>query len=48
MSGDALAMNEVTRILVGANGDNGWEGRGYFFAAVAEAMRRIPIDGERE
>ena len=41
-------MYEVTRILVGANGDRGWEGRGYFFGAAAEAMRQFLIDRVRD
>src|SRR5919202_924611 len=32
--------------LVGAD-DPGWDGRGHFFAAAAEAMRRILIDAAR-
>ena len=41
-------MNEVTRILVGANGDRRWEGRSHFFVDAAEAMRRILIDRVRD
>src|SRR3982751_6705827 len=32
--------------LVGAH-DPGWEGRGHFFAAAAEAMRRILVESAR-
>jgi RNA polymerase sigma factor (TIGR02999 family) len=35
-SGDAPATREPS-----------WEGRGHFFAAAAEAMRRIPVEGAR-
>jgi RNA polymerase sigma factor (TIGR02999 family) len=41
-------VHEVYLRLVGP-GDNGkWDGRGHFFAAAAEAMRRILIDRARE
>ncbi|MGB0578930.1 MAG: ECF-type sigma factor [Limisphaerales bacterium] len=30
-----------------SNGDNEWENRGHFFAAAAEAMRRILVDNAR-
>jgi RNA polymerase sigma factor (TIGR02999 family) len=30
-----------------SNGDNEWEDRGHFFAAAAEAMRRILVDNAR-
>jgi RNA polymerase sigma factor (TIGR02999 family) len=33
--------------LVGPDGGRGWDGRGHFFAAAAEAMRRILIDNAR-
>jgi RNA polymerase sigma factor (TIGR02999 family) len=33
--------------LVGAAGQTSWESRGHFFAAAAEAMRRILIDSAR-
>ena len=34
--------------LVGSDPDQSWENRGYFFAAAAEAMRRILIDRARD
>src|SRR3954470_19653863 len=33
--------------LVGPEGARGWDGRGHFFAAAAEAMRRILVDNAR-
>ena len=33
--------------LVGPDGARGWDGRGHFFAAAAEAMRRILVDNAR-
>ena len=33
--------------LVGGNGDQHWNSRGHFFAAAAEAMRRILIENAR-
>ena len=33
--------------LVGPEGARRWEGRGHFFAAAAEAMRRIMVDNAR-
>ena len=33
--------------LVGGNGDQHWNNRGHFFAAAAEAMRRILIENAR-
>jgi RNA polymerase sigma factor (TIGR02999 family) len=45
---DATALvHEAYLRLVGANPDQPWEGRGHFFAAAAEAMRRILIDNAR-
>src|SRR5258708_39670621 len=34
--------------LVGGEQNRGWGGRGHFFAAAAEAMRRILIDSARK
>jgi RNA polymerase sigma factor (TIGR02999 family) len=34
--------------LVGGDPDRRWDGRGHFFAAVAEAMRRILVDRARD
>ena len=39
-------VHEAYLRLVGA-GDHGWNSRGHFFAAAAEAMRRILIDSAR-
>ncbi|KPK34910.1 MAG: RNA polymerase subunit sigma [Phycisphaerae bacterium SG8_4] len=39
-------VHEAYIRLVGAE-DQGWEGRGHFFAAAAEAMRRILIEKAR-
>jgi RNA polymerase sigma factor (TIGR02999 family) len=45
---DATALvHEAYLRLVGAEGGQSWEGRGHFFAAAAEAMRRILIDQAR-
>ena len=40
-------VHEAYLRLVGEQ-DPGWDGRGYFFAAAAEAMRRILIDAARK
>src|SRR6201993_5218914 len=39
-------VHEAYLRLVGA-GDPGWSGRGHFFAAAAEAMRRILVESAR-
>src|SRR5881409_3343953 len=39
-------VHEAYLRLVGAH-DPGWDGRGHFFAAAAEAMRRILVDAAR-
>jgi RNA polymerase sigma factor (TIGR02999 family) len=39
-------VHEAYLRLIGSE-NSGWEGRGHFFAAAAEAMRRIPIDNAR-
>src|SRR6516165_12331133 len=39
-------VHEAYLRLVGA-GDHGWNGRGHFFAAAAEAMRRILVERAR-
>jgi RNA polymerase sigma factor (TIGR02999 family) len=45
---DATALvHEAYLKLVGSDRDKPWEGRGHFFAAAAEAMRRILIDRAR-
>src|SRR5207302_3132099 len=40
-------VHEAYLRLVGENGDQHWDGRGHFFAAAAEAMRRILVDNAR-
>src|SRR5262245_25099122 len=40
-------VHEAYLRLVGAPGGNQWDHRGHFFAACAEAMRRILIDDAR-
>jgi RNA polymerase sigma factor (TIGR02999 family) len=40
-------VHEAYLRLVGANPDVRWDSRGHFFAAAAEAMRRILIDHAR-
>src|SRR5437867_11276380 len=41
-------VHEAYLRLVGASQPQQWEGRGHFFAAAAEAMRRILVDRARE
>jgi RNA polymerase sigma factor (TIGR02999 family) len=41
-------VHEAYLRLVGANQGDNWDGRGHFFAAAAEAMRRILVDRARE
>ena len=40
-------VHEAYIRLVGGGPPNGWDGRGHFFAAAAEAMRRILVDSAR-
>ncbi len=40
-------MHEVYLRLVGRDEARKWEGRGHFFAAAAQAMRRILVDNAR-
>ena len=40
-------VHEAYLRLVGSGEPTGWDGRGHFFAAAAEAMRRILIDNAR-
>jgi RNA polymerase sigma factor (TIGR02999 family) len=40
-------VHEAYMRLVGADDAPRWEGRGHFFAAAAEAMRRILVDAAR-
>ncbi len=41
-------VHEAYLRLVGSGPDQPWDGRGHFFAAAAEAMRRILIDRARD
>ena len=41
-------VHEAYLRLVDPDGDRGWDGRAHFFAAAAEAMRRILIDRARD
>ena len=40
-------VHEAYLRLIGPTGEAGWENRGHFFAAAAEAMRRILVDAAR-
>ena len=40
-------VHEAYIRLVGSTQENGWDNRGHFFAAAAEAMRRILVDNAR-
>jgi RNA polymerase sigma factor (TIGR02999 family) len=40
-------VNEAYLRLVGPEEDRRWDGRGHFFAAAAEAMRRILVENAR-
>jgi RNA polymerase sigma factor (TIGR02999 family) len=40
-------VHEAYLRLVGAGAEQHWDGRGHFFAAAAEAMRRILVEGAR-
>jgi RNA polymerase sigma factor (TIGR02999 family) len=40
-------VHEAYLRLVGASPDRGWDGRRHFFAAAAEAMRRILLENAR-
>ena len=45
---DATALvHEAYLRLVGADPDKPWDGRGHFFAAAAESMRRILVESAR-
>jgi RNA polymerase sigma factor (TIGR02999 family) len=46
LDGTSLVHEAYVR-LVGANPDQPWSGRGHFFAAAAEAMRRILVERAR-
>ena len=40
-------VHEAYLRLVGTGGEHGWNGRGHFFGAAAEAMRRILVEAAR-
>jgi RNA polymerase sigma factor (TIGR02999 family) len=40
-------VHEVYLRLVGSGAEQSWDNRGHFFAAAAEAMRRILVEGAR-
>src|SRR5947209_2576495 len=40
-------VHEAYLRMVGAEKEQGWDSRGHFFAAAAEAMRRILVDNAR-
>jgi RNA polymerase sigma factor (TIGR02999 family) len=41
-------VHEAYLRLVGSNSEGEWDSRGHFFAAAAEAMRRILVDNARK
>ncbi len=41
-------VHEAWMRLVGSEGQKSWNGRGHFFGAAAEAMRRILVDRARQ
>jgi len=43
----ATALVHEAWLRLTASGDSQWEGRGHFFAAAAEAMRRILVENAR-
>ena len=45
--GGTSLVHEAYLRLVGSNPDQRWNGRGHFFAAAAEAMRRILVENAR-
>ena len=40
-------VHEAYLRLVGPDGEQSWDGRGHFYAAAAEAMRRVLVDNAR-
>src|SRR5262249_42204468 len=40
-------VNEAYLRLIGPEGDGPWQSRGHFFAAAAQAMRRILVENAR-
>jgi len=47
LQGTALVHEAYLRLLGPTDGGPGWNGRGHFFAAAAEAMRRILVEQAR-
>ena len=47
LSATALVHEAYLRLTAGVNGDAPWNDRGHFFAAAAEAMRRILVERAR-
>jgi RNA polymerase sigma factor (TIGR02999 family) len=45
---NATALVHEAYLRLVSNRDQGWDGRGHFFAAAAESMRRILIDEARK
>ena len=43
----ALVHEAYVRLVAGRSEPNHWDGRGHFFAAAAEAMRRILVESAR-
>jgi RNA polymerase sigma factor (TIGR02999 family) len=43
----SLVHEAYLRLVGGSAGDPGWDNRGHFFAAAAEAMRRILVENAR-
>ena len=43
----ALVHEAYLRLVAGRGDSNHWDGRGHFFAAAAEAMRRILVESAR-
>ena len=43
----ALVHEAYLRLVADCQGGTNWDGRGHFFAAAAEAMRRILVDNAR-
>src|SRR4051794_39890676 len=47
LQGTALVHEAYLRLVGGGGGARNWNGRGHFFAAAAEAMRRILVENAR-
>lgn len=44
----ATALVHEAYLRLGGDGSNGWDNKGHFFGAAAEAMRRILVDNARK